>query len=131
MALDHGNGYASWFLHAGCTTGTKDSHCALNGGDFRGIDGNGTVICANLTTTGCPVKRGDVIGLVGNKGLGTDPSVAHLHFEVRKGLAQNPGGLPICVDKCLPVDPYGWTRTSPEDPYSQFLGGVNNLNLWK
>jgi hypothetical protein len=128
MALDHGNGYASWFLHIGCTAGTNDSHCALNGGDFRGIDASGNIVCASLTTKGCNVKVGDVIGLVGNKGLGTSVSVAHLHFEVRRGLTDNPGGLPICGATCLPVDPYGGTST---DPYSQFLGGVPNVNLWK
>jgi murein DD-endopeptidase MepM/ murein hydrolase activator NlpD len=136
MALDHGNGYASWFLHIGCTTGTKDSRCALNGGDFRGIDANGNHVCQppnDLTTIGCPVKSGDVIGLVGNKGLGTSTLVAHLHFEVRKGITEHSGGLPTCTwPVCLPVDPYGWSGSpSPGDPYSQFLGGLPNIKLWE
>ena len=132
LGIDHGNGYASWFLHLGCQPGTKDPHCALNSGDFRGIDAGGNSVCsyAQLTTTGCLVKRGDVIGLVGNKGLFPSVSVAHLHFEVRKGLTQIPGGLPICSSPtCLPVDPYGWSGNSP-DPYSQFLGGPN-IRLWR
>ncbi|HWY19623.1 MAG TPA: kelch repeat-containing protein [Candidatus Acidoferrum sp.] len=131
LAIDHGNGYASWFLHLGCEAGTNDRHCILNHGDFRGIDAHGNVICANLSTTGCPVKRGDVIGLVGNKGLLPLVSYAHLHFEVRKGLAENPGGLPTCSrPNCIPVDPYGWTGAKT-DPYAQFLGGFPNVKLWK
>jgi hypothetical protein len=133
LAIDHGNGYASWFLHLGCEPGTRDHHCLLNGGDFRGIDANGNEICSHtqLTTVGCAIRRGDVIGLVGNKGLFPSIAVAHLHFEVRMGLTEVPSQLPICSSpNCSPVDPYGWTGSTP-DPYSQFLRGLHNVRLWK
>ena len=136
LALDHGNGFASWFLHVGCEAGTIDNKgnvVCKKTQDFRGIDASGKVICSHdqLVTTGCPVKRGDVVGLVGNKGLLKKTSVSHLHFEVRTGLTENKNGLPTCVvAKCIPVDPYGWTGTE-SDPYSQFLGGEQNVKLWK
>ena len=137
LALDHGNGFASWFLHVGCEAGTVDSKgkvlCpAIQ--DFRGIDANGNVVCSHtqLVTTGCPVQQGDVIGLVGNKGLTPRASFAHLHFEVRKGIPESLGNLPSCdIQTCVPVDPYGWNSVDVQDPYSQFLGGLPSLRLWK
>ena len=135
MAIDHGNGYASWFLHVGCELGTNDTRCSLNGGDFRGIDLNGNVIsgCSpdQLNSTGCPVHRGDVIGLVGNKDLGPRTALAHLHYEVRKGVVEHSDSLPTrSWPSRVPVDPHEWSGISGADPYSQFLNGHDNVRLW-
>jgi murein DD-endopeptidase MepM/ murein hydrolase activator NlpD len=49
------------------------------------------------TTVGARVRRGQIIGFVGNTG---DTSAYHLHFEVRRGT--QPWGTPIDPAKFLP-----------------------------
>ena len=138
MAIDHGNGFSTWYLHVGrdAKTNGKDDP----GEDFR------------LIGIGDPprfVHRGDLIGRVGNGGLcpkkgrikgDCKPTAgsAHLHFEVRLGLVMvevSPGSFDFqcLLSDCKPVDPYGWSPPStvpmPADPYEKV--GVKNRRLWK
>lgn len=142
MAIDHGNGFVTWYLHVGCEAGTVGP-----GGkvvcpapeDYRGLKNrkNQTHTCSpsQLTHGGCLVHRGDVIGLVGNMGLSATSTVAHLHFEVRIGLTTTPNSPPVCaLPSCRPVDPYGWNPKAAapvqKDPYSVYLDGLANVRLW-
>jgi hypothetical protein len=79
-----------------------------------------------------PVTPQCTIGKVGNKALSLGGAPLqlgpHLHFEVRKGLIKNPDGSYNCIlPACFPVDPYGWTNTTKDDPYP--LG--KSFLLWK
>ena len=90
FAIDHGNGYSTWFLHA---------------------------LIGSEPSPGAPVARGDPIAQVGNTGLGLPSCIGkHLHFELRK----NVNGT------WVPVDPYGWSPSSKNDPYS----AATSVNMW-
>lgn len=113
MAIDHGNGFSTWYLHVGRQPGTNGR--SDPGEDFR------------LIQPGDPprfVHRGEVIGRAGNRGvLPPRTSSAHLHFEVRRGVVDFRCELATCV----PVDPYGWDGANA-DPYE--LTSVKNIRLW-
>jgi murein DD-endopeptidase MepM/ murein hydrolase activator NlpD len=144
MAIDHGNGYVTWYLHVGCEAGTVNPLtnvvvCPASE-DYRGRKNlkSSEYTCppSQITKGGCFVHKGDVIGLSGNMGLGKKTTVAHLHFEVRIGLTVTPGILPVCsLPSCRPVDPYGWNPgpAAPvqTDPYAVYLGGNPNIRLWQ
>ena len=101
VGIDHGNGYITQYGH-------------LN-----------TV----YVSAGATVYEGQVIGLVGHKGL---PNGDHLHFEVLKILGSTFTGSNYVV-----VDPYGWvgsgsdplTTGSTADP-RYMTNGVTNSLLW-
>jgi len=150
MAIDHRNGYVSWFLHVGCQPGTKLRRVPCDKSDtydYRGMDATAHRIpgcdIATLRSKGCPVKRGNPIGLVGNKGLAAKTSTAHLHYEVRAGFTNTDTGLPVCErPDCVPIDPYGWAPLpsicpdplTPDcaDPYLKFLpGSIESPRLWQ
>jgi N-acetylneuraminic acid mutarotase len=64
FTIDHGNGYASWFLHAADLTAEVNA----------AIEANGSA----------EVRAGDTVAYVGSYGLECE-DCAHLHFEVRQG----------------------------------------------
>lgn len=109
LAVDHGNGFSTWYLHLG-----DEKTCE----DLRRIQCPGEP--ARLITAGdrIPVARGCALGKVGNKGKVAD----HLHFEVRRGVENFECALP----RCVPVDPYGWADGNRPDPYP-----AANLRLWE
>lgn len=143
MAIDHGNGFVTWYLHVGCKVGTTDGKkilCSVtDDNDYRGRTDPTTDerVCSTdvLRNSGCMVHRGDVIGLAGNMGLAANTAISHIHFEVRIGLSVRSNGLPGCdLPLCRPVDPYGWSPAADSpvqvDPYSQYLGGAKTVPLW-
>ncbi|MFL6388886.1 MAG: SBBP repeat-containing protein [Terriglobales bacterium] len=85
---------------------------------------------------GTPVKAGCLIALSGAAGA---PHGPHLHFEIQKVLPLEdvPEGiqkLVQCLDDirkaCVPVDPYGWSGNSDDDPYTM-LTTIALSSLWK
>lgn len=152
-----GAGFASYDEHPGydyrATLNTKvkaaapgkvvRGRCALNGigncsdWGYVGIDhGNGYITqyghlnSVYVSTPGATVYEGQVIGLVGHKGLSENNN--HLHFEVLKIL-----GATFTGNNFVVVDPYGWvgnggdplTAGSIADPRYAANGVVNSL-LW-
>lgn len=124
LAIDHENGYTSWFLHLGDSAMPDDS------GDFRRVrcpsDAEERLIRPGEEIR---VHQGCQIGYVGNKGV----KPFHLHYELRKGVSRDDKtGKRLCVlPACVPVDPYGWAPVPnapvQRDPYSPFPGGSR---LW-
>ena len=110
LAVDHGNGFATWYLHLG-----EDQ----TGEDFRIIQCPGDPAHTIQKGERIPVTRDCQIGKVGNKGTASP----HLHFEVRKGITD----FQCTPPACFPIDPYGWTAPLKFDPY---LGGPN-IMLWE
>jgi len=125
LAIDHGNGYSTWYLHLGDQTANPPT-------DFR------VITCPGQLPL--PLHRGDgqgisvttdcTIGKTGNKGIKILNKRAvpitlppHLHFEVRRGVKNFQCTRPTCV----PVDPYGWSDTTSTDPYP----ARPNIRLWK
>lgn len=120
LAIDHGNGYSTWYLHLGNKAAKLDYRRILCPG------GQEIAIAAGQRV---PVQRDCRIGFIGDKGAGGP----HLHFEVRVGLTVDSiTGARTCKrPECFPVDPYGWAPlpSAPEqqDPYA---AAPNWPRLW-
>ncbi len=110
LAVDHGGGFATWYLHLGNQATGEDLRVIQCPGEMPHLIQPGERI---------PVTRGCQIGKVGDKG-GAAPQ---LHFEVRRGVVNFQCPLP----SCFPVDPYGWTDPTGPDPYP----GGPNVRLWE
>lgn len=128
MAVDHLNGYVTWYMHVGDNT---------TGADYRKIQCSGEPE-VKLSDGPVSVKRGCRIGFTGDKGLANpgQPGPPHLHFEVRVGvvLFGDPvNGTRGCNrPSCFPVDPYGWAplpsaASQQNDPYTPYPCGQR---LW-
>jgi hypothetical protein len=76
LAVDHGEGWETWYIHLdNDTPGTDDG---LGWGIAPGIE------------VGTPVSQGQLIGWLGDSG-NAEETAPHLHFEIRKdGVALNP-----------------------------------------
>jgi prepilin-type processing-associated H-X9-DG protein len=99
LVIDHGNGYTTWYLHL-------TDHIGAGGTPVK---------------SGDVVKAGTLIGHVGDVGIGGGNY--HLHFEVRKGTADNPF-------EGHQVDPYGWQPSTPgTDPYLHAADETESLWL--
>jgi hypothetical protein len=121
LAVDHGNGFTTWYLHLGNQE---------TGEDFRVIQCPNQpkidlFLPANRTRHDIQVAADCQIGSVGDKGV---PGSPHLHFEVRVGV-RNFACIPPA---CAPVDPYGWAGSSGTDPYSlgAFKAFRSNSAIW-
>lgn len=125
LAIDHQNGYTSWFLHVGDRDKSGDA------GDFRVIRcGDGTQERRLRPGSLVSVKKGCQIGKVGNKGLGPDLE-AHLHYEVRVGAYFDLNGNGICeAGVCVPVDPYGWDPFASSPVKTDVYAPATSLPLW-
>lgn len=109
MALQHDNGFTTWYLHVGREKGTAGFPPSEQ--DFRMVSKGEEPVF---------VEQGMVIGMVGNKGLCNkndtcDAGLAHLHFEVRTGVSDFRCEAPTCQV----IDPYGpgprlWLEAPPE-----------------
>lgn len=76
LAVDHGEGWETWYIHLDNDTPGTD-------------DGLGWGIAPGLEV-GTPVSQGQLIGWLGDSGNAED-TAPHLHFEIRKdGVAINP-----------------------------------------
>lgn len=121
LAIDHGNGYSTWYLHLGNDSTGEDFRlikCPSDTTEFKITD-------VQSTQHQIPVTSDCQVAKVGDKGIAGHP---HLHFEVRVGLAKDKDGKYNCVPgTCIPVDPYGWTDpdSNHKDPYI-----LPNVRLW-
>jgi hypothetical protein len=95
LALDHGGGWETWYIHLdNDTPGTDDG---LGWGIAEGIQ------------EGTPVAQGQVIGFLGDSG-NAEEAGAHLHFEIRQdSVALNPYPYvltaPVLGDASPPAGP--------------------------
>lgn len=96
LHLRHDDGWSSLYIH-------------LNNDTFLTDDGNGTGVRPDLAE-GDRVKRGEVIGWVGDSG-NAEETVPHVHFELR-----DPSGTP--VDPATSLEAATHTSPSFSGPFS-------------
>ncbi len=94
VGIDHGNGYVTQYGHL-------------------------SKINDEILQQGATVKKGDKIGLSGEKGVDGNP---HLHFEVLKVKERARYGYTF-------VDPYGWEGLPNEDDLEN-VTEIKNVRLW-
>ncbi len=113
MALNHDDGWASWYIHLNNDTpGTDDG---LGYGFADGID------------SGVYVEAGQLIGWVGDSG-NAEATVSHLHFELHdpSGTAINPySHLQAATEVSTPPSP----EPDPSRPFSDIGASVHETNI--
>lgn len=109
LAIDHGDGWSSWYIHLNNDTPGTD-------------DGAGWGIADGITT-GSEVKAGQLIGWVGDSG-NAEWVAPGLHFEIRyNGAAVNP--YPELVDAPVLSTPGGPGAGLGPDHFSDDDGSVH------
>ena len=80
LAIDHGNGWESWYIHLNNDTQREDGSFTDDGLGYGIADG---------IDSGVEVSAGQLIGWVGDSG-NAESNASHVHFELRKdGIAIN------------------------------------------
>lgn len=102
VAIDHGNGYVTQYLHLSTVNTTF--------------------------TPGVQINEGDVIGLSGRVSPPNKPVGEHLHFEVLKRTATS---TPDNINNYKVVDPYGYDTSTGVSDALALATGVTNVRLWK
>jgi hypothetical protein len=112
LAIDHGGGWASWYIHL------NDDAQDADGNYLPGTDGQGWGIVEGIEE-GTQVTAGQHIGWVGDSGNATE-GVSHLHFELRKdGTAIDPYDYLLLAEAA-------WSGTFADDD-----GSVHENNIEK
>ncbi len=112
--IGHADGWSSYYIH-------------LNNDVFGTDDGLGVGVRTDLVT-GAPVRRGEVIGWVGDSGNAED-TIDHLHFELHdpQGLAVDPRPSLLAAQSAMTfAEPQpGWPYTDddgrPGEPAAALL----------